>query len=73
MERITTYGPATYISDLFFLYNMGVQTVMYVATLFGDGELHLPSEILIAIILIIQFVAIGGAYLFSRLSKNSVT
>lgn len=54
----------------FFFYNMGVQTVMYVATLFGDGELHLPSSILIAVILIIQFVAIGGAYLFSNLSKR---
>ncbi|HNQ60911.1 MAG TPA: MFS transporter [Bacteroidia bacterium] len=54
----------------FFFYNMGVQTVMYVATLFGDGELHLPSEILIAIILIIQFVAIGGAFFFSSLSKR---
>ncbi|MBL0257165.1 MAG: MFS transporter [Bacteroidetes bacterium] len=54
----------------FFFYNMGVQTVMYVATLFGDGELHLPSSILIAVILIIQFVAIGGAYLFSALSKR---
>ena len=54
----------------FFFYNMGVQTVMYVATLFGDGELNLPSEILIAIILIIQFVAIGGAFLFSSLSKR---
>ena len=43
---------------------------MYVATLFGDGELHLPSSILIAVILIIQFVAIGGAYLFSNLSKR---
>ena len=43
---------------------------MYVATLFGDGELHLPSSILIAIILIIQFVAIGGAFLFSSLSKR---
>jgi UMF1 family MFS transporter len=52
----------------FFFYNMGVQTVMYVATLFGDSELHLDSSILIAVILIIQFVAIGGAYLFSYLS-----
>ncbi len=52
----------------YFFYNMGVQTVMYVATLFGDGELHLDSSILIMIILIIQFVAIGGAYLFSFLS-----
>lgn len=54
----------------YFFYNMGVQTVMYVATLFGDGELHLDSSILIAIILIIQFVAIGGAYLFSFLSSR---
>lgn len=54
----------------FFFYNMGVQTVMYVATLFGAGELKLDSSILIAIILIIQFVAIGGAYLFSTLSAR---
>jgi len=54
----------------FFFYNMGVQTVMYVATLFGAGELHLPSEILIVVILIIQFVAIAGAYFFSALSKR---
>lgn len=53
----------------FFFYNMGVQTVMYVATLFGSGELHLDSSILIVVILIIQFVAIGGAYLFSYLSR----
>jgi UMF1 family MFS transporter len=49
---------------------MGVQTVMYVATLFGDGELKLPASVLIVIILIIQFVAIGGAFLFSSLSKK---
>jgi UMF1 family MFS transporter len=52
----------------FFFYNMGVQTVMYVATLFGEDELKLNTEILIAIILIIQFVAIGGAILFSSFS-----
>jgi UMF1 family MFS transporter len=54
----------------FFFYNMGVQTVMYVATLFGAGELKLESSVLIMVILIIQFVAIGGAYLFSKLSKK---
>ena len=54
----------------FFFYNMGTQTVMYVATLFGTSELHLKSDILIMIILIIQFVAIAGAYLFSSLSKK---
>lgn len=54
----------------FFFYNMGVQTVMYVAALFGEKELHLKSDQLILTILIIQFVAIGGAYLFSGLSSR---
>ena len=54
----------------FFFYNMGTQTVMYVATIFGNSELHLDTSILIAIVLIIQFVAIGGAFLFAALSKR---
>jgi MFS transporter, UMF1 family len=54
----------------FFFYNMGVQTVMYVATIFGENELKLPTEILIVVVLIIQFVAIGGAFLFSNLSRR---
>ncbi len=54
----------------FFFYNMGTQTVMYVASLFGASELKLDSSILIVVILIIQFVAIGGAYLFSSLSRK---
>lgn len=52
----------------FFFYNMGVQTVMYVAALFGDKELKMESSQLIMTVLIIQFVAIGGAFLFSNLS-----
>jgi UMF1 family MFS transporter len=54
----------------FFFYNMGVQSVMYVAALFGSKVLHLASGQLIATILIIQFIAIGGAYLFAFLSKK---
>ena len=49
---------------------MGVQTVMYAASLFGQSELHLDSSVLIMIILIIQFVAIFGAFVFSSLSKR---
>jgi len=54
----------------FFFYNMGTQTVMYVATLFGNSELHLQTAVLIAVVLIIQFVAIAGAYIFAALSKR---
>lgn len=54
----------------FLFYSMGVQTVMLMATLFGEKELHLPVSKLIATILILQLVAIPGAMLMSYLSKR---
>lgn len=54
----------------FFFYNMGVQTVLYLATIFGDKELRLSSEILIATILVLQLVAVAGSFLFSFLSAK---
>lgn len=54
----------------FFVYNMGVQTVMLVATLFGASEIKMETGQLITTILIIQFVAMFGAYLFSYFSKK---
>lgn len=54
----------------FFFYNMGVQTVLYLATIFGDKELGLSSELLIATILVLQLVAVAGSYLFSFISDK---
>jgi UMF1 family MFS transporter len=54
----------------FLFYNMGVQTIMYLASLFGDTELHLPSHKLIITIILLQVVAIGGARLFARVSEK---
>ena len=54
----------------FFIYNMAVQTVMYVATLFGANELKMEGKSLIINILLIQLVAIPGAYGFARLSEK---
>ncbi|SDJ78033.1 MFS transporter, UMF1 family [Catalinimonas alkaloidigena] len=54
----------------FFFYNMGVQTIMYLATLFGDKELHLAAEELIVTILLLQILAIAGAYGFAWLSDR---
>jgi UMF1 family MFS transporter len=53
----------------FFFYNMGVQTVMLAATLYGKSELQIPTTNLIIAILIIQLIAIPGAYVISWLSK----
>jgi UMF1 family MFS transporter len=54
----------------FFFYSMGVQTVMLAATLFGSQVLHLATGKLIACILIIQIVAIAGAYIMAKLSER---
>ncbi len=51
-----------------FFYNMGVQTVMLAATNFGSKVLNLPSTKLILTVVIIQLVAIIGAFVMSRLS-----
>lgn len=52
----------------FFFYSMGVQTVMLAATLFGSQVLKLPDTNLIVTVVIIQLVAILGAWLMSFLS-----
>lgn len=54
----------------FFFYSMGVQTVMLAATLFGSQVLQLSTANLIACILIIQLVAIAGAYMIAALSAR---
>ncbi|MCX6350543.1 MAG: MFS transporter [Bacteroidetes bacterium] len=58
-----------YLSAYFF-YNTGVQTVMVLAASFGAKVLNLPTATLIGTILIIQIVAIGGAYIFALISNK---
>jgi len=53
----------------FFLFSMGVQTVMLLAPLFADKEIGLGADEMIIVVLIIQVIAIGGAYFFAFLSK----
>ena len=54
----------------FFFYNMGVQTIMLIATLYGKTELGIPTTNLIIAILLIQLIAVPGAYAISYLSSK---
>lgn len=54
----------------FFLLSVGVQTIILLATIFGSTELGLETIDLIITVLLIQIVAIFGAFLFSRLSEK---
>lgn len=58
----------------YFLYNDGIQTVIAVSSTFAaapliQGGLELEQETLIALILMIQFVAFFGALFWGRLAK----
>ncbi|MBK8502808.1 MAG: MFS transporter [Saprospiraceae bacterium] len=53
----------------FFCYSAGVQTVLYLAATFAEKELQFESSELIFVVIILQIVAIGGAYLFALVSK----
>ncbi|RZK80098.1 MAG: MFS transporter [Pedobacter sp.] len=55
----------------FFFYSMGVQTIMLAAAGFGEKTLKLGTEKLIAVILIIQLVAILGAMVMSYFAKKA--
>jgi MFS transporter, UMF1 family len=54
----------------FFLFNAGVQTVLLMASTFAEKELEFSSSELIAIVLVLQIVAIGGAWLSAKISER---
>ena len=53
----------------FFLYSVGVQSIILLATIYGKSEIGLSTSSLILTIIVIQLLGIVGAYLFSNLSK----
>ena len=59
----------TYLLAYLF-YNDGIQTVIYAASTYGEKQLGFGKTVLIATILVIQFVAFGGALLFGRLARR---
>ncbi|MCG3210597.1 MAG: hypothetical protein FOGNACKC_04228 [Anaerolineae bacterium] len=52
----------------YLIYNDGIQTVIVVATLFASDELGIQTSTLVQVVLMIQFVASVGAYLFNLLA-----
>ncbi len=54
----------------FFFLSIGVQTIILMAAIFGSSELELESTNMIITILLVQIVAILGAFFFSRFSDK---
>jgi UMF1 family MFS transporter len=54
----------------YLVYNDGIQTVIIVSTAFAADELGVATDMLLILVLMIQFVAFFGAVLFGQLAKR---
>ncbi|HYO39322.1 MAG TPA: MFS transporter [Nocardioidaceae bacterium] len=54
----------------YLFYNDGIQTVIVSASTYGEKELGFGTSTLIATILLVQFVAFGGALLFGKAAER---
>ncbi|MBE8720418.1 MFS transporter [Sphingobacterium pedocola] len=70
LSEIKKIEPIRRFLPAYFFNAMGVQTIMIVAAAFGEKVLNLGATKLIATIILIQLVAIAGAYLMSSLAKR---
>jgi MFS transporter, UMF1 family len=54
----------------YLLFNDGIQSVIGLSAQYGDRELELSQTVLISTILLVQFVAFGGALLLGRIAAR---
>ncbi len=54
----------------YLVYNDGIQTVITMASVYADKELHLSQNVQVETILMVQFLAFGGALLLGRLART---
>jgi UMF1 family MFS transporter len=71
----TLRGLKAYPLTLFFLiaflvYNDGIQTVITMAGTYADGELGFGTDVTMPVILMVQFMAFGGAMLLGALARR---
>jgi MFS transporter, UMF1 family len=68
--RLRHYPITLYFLIAFLVYNDGIQTVTTVAAQYGEAELKLSESTLLSAILLVQFVAFGGALWLGRLAVH---
>lgn len=67
LKRVRRFRHLVIFLLAFMFYNEGIQTVINMAAAYGSVELKFPPQVLMGTLLVIQFVAMGGALIFGRL------
>jgi len=68
LKHLRTYPQTMLFLIAYLFYNDGIQTVIYSSSIFGQKQLGFSTEVLIATIVLIQFVAIAGALTFGAVA-----
>ncbi|GAB7037266.1 MFS transporter [Catenuloplanes niger JCM 9533] len=68
IRQMRAYPLTLFFLAAFLVYNDGIQTVISLASQYGTEELRLGQSTLIITILIVQFLAFGGALLLGRVA-----
>ncbi|GAB4107191.1 MFS transporter [Micromonospora taraxaci] len=70
VREIKAYPLTLYFLLAFLVYNDGIQTVITLASQYGTEELRLEQSTLIITILLVQFLAFGGALSLGALARR---
>ncbi|MEV6302069.1 MFS transporter [Actinoplanes sp. NPDC051861] len=70
IKQMRAYPLTLAFLGAYLIYNDGIQTVIALASQFGTEELKLEQDTLILTILIVQFLAFGGALLLGALANR---
>ena len=70
LREMRTYPMTLTFLVAYLFYNDGIQTVIVSASTYGEKELGFETSVLIATILLVQFVAFGGALVFGRAANR---
>lgn len=70
LKEIRNYPMALMFLLAYLFFNDGIQTVIASSSTYGSEQLGFGQSVLIATILLVQFVAFGGALLFGRLART---
>jgi UMF1 family MFS transporter len=70
IRNLRAYPLTLYFLLAYLIYNDGIQTVIALASQYGTEELNLSQSTLIITILLVQFLAFGGALLLGALAAR---
>jgi UMF1 family MFS transporter len=70
LKHLRSYPLSLFFLIAFLVYNDGIQTVITMASVYADKQLGLGQDVQLQTILLVQFLAFGGALLLGRIAKR---